>query len=111
MRVADGGPSDAVALFFCLADGRTGAAIVELLCPDGNTDFNANWPASTSAGTYVSGAYCTAGWSGTIGRQCNYDGTWSTTAVGGCSRKFGNGVCTRVRARIPGDEALAPVHR
>ena len=36
----------------------------------------------------MSGAYCTAGWSGTIGRQCNYDGTWSSTAVGGCSRTF-----------------------
>ena len=52
----------------------------------------------------MSGAYCTAGWSGTIGRQCNYDGTWSSTAVGGCSRTFKHSERGREGARAGGRE-------
>ena len=59
----------------------------ELYCPNGQTDYNANWPNSTVAGDYVSGQYCFGGWSGFIGRQCSITGAWVNPPNGTCTRK------------------------
>ena len=58
----------------------------ELFCPNGVVQFGAIWPNSTSAGQTVQGAFCLPGWSGFVSRQCNYDGTWSPTVLGSCTR-------------------------
>ena len=59
-----------------------------VICPSGNLDYNAVWPSGITAGTYVQGAYCTPGWTGSIGRQCQANGQWATTVTGGCTRTF-----------------------
>ena len=60
----------------------------QLFCPSDNTDFNAIWPASTPAGQYAEGAFCPSGWTGIIGRQCQFNGQWATSATGGCTQVF-----------------------
>ena len=60
----------------------------QLFCPSGNVDFNAQWPSGVPAGTYVDGAFCPPGWSGSIGRQCQMNGQWSSSATGGCVQVF-----------------------
>ena len=67
--------------------GAVAADPTELTCPSQNRDYNALWPSGVPAGTFVSGGYCAAGWTGTIGRQCQMNGQWAPTAVGGCTRK------------------------
>ena len=58
----------------------------ELFCASGNVEYNAVWPSSIAACTTVTGSYCAAGWTGTIGRTCKCTGQWSTSATGGCTR-------------------------
>ena len=60
----------------------------ELFCPNGNVDFNAQWPSDVPAGTYVDGAFCPPGWTGSIGRQCQLNGQWAASATGGCVRTY-----------------------
>ena len=63
-----------------------GTLSLELMCPAGNVDYNANWPSGIPAGTTASGAFCQPGWTGSISRQCLITGQWAATAVGGCTR-------------------------